>query len=50
MRIVLTLADYGDLSRELRDEFIQDKKRITRNDQELTNWMKKHFNDYGDDY
>jgi hypothetical protein len=41
--------DYDTLSQELRSDVIQDKDRIIPNDQELTNWMKKHFNDHNDD-
>jgi hypothetical protein len=44
------ISDYKTLSQELRTDFIQDKGRIIPNDQELTNWMKRHFNDNDADY
>jgi hypothetical protein len=39
------IPDYETLFQALRSDFIQDKGRVIPNDQELTNWMKKHFND-----
>ena len=44
-----SIPGYDTLSQELKSDFIQDKERIIPNDQELTNWMKKHFNDHNDD-
>ena len=38
-----SIRGYDTLSQELKSDFIQDKERIIPNDQELTNWMKKHF-------
>jgi hypothetical protein len=35
---------------ELRAELNWDKDRMIPNDQELTRWMQKHFNDYNNDY
>jgi len=34
---------YTNLSQELRTKIIQDKNRVIPDDQELTRWMKKHF-------
>ena len=38
-----SIRGYDTLSQELKSDFNQDKERIIPNDQELTNWMKKHF-------
>jgi hypothetical protein len=37
------------LAQELRKDSIHDKERIIPNDQELTSWMKKHFNNHNED-
>jgi hypothetical protein len=44
-----SIPGYDTLSQELKADFIQDKDRIIPNDQELTSWMKKHFNNHDDD-
>ena len=44
-----SVPGYDTLSQELKSDFIHDIKRIIPNDQELTNWMKKYFNNHNDD-